>query len=322
LGNPALSCASLVTARHTAVDVKKVNEIDTPVKVEMCKRAAAGSRQVSRGGGKPLSGRGEKLGSPVAPASLAITPRNLPGRQSLIAIWHNRERRGTALAVWKLRGTMLGRRMYQRHLMTDCNGTLYVSADIAVERRGDTELIATADQAHMPGEVLSIELVHNDARIYVRVKESRPILVDGKLRHRLRLTPIRRNRGVTTKEPDRPMADQRQRDATEFGALTRPLRVRMLNCSASGCLLESYVPVEMGTVAALEVSVSGQVFNDAAQVVRCHAIAGSAGIHRIAARLLSTTPPHHGSLRHAMRSVTSALETPLLLEALSQRLPT
>jgi hypothetical protein len=131
--------------------------------------------------------------------------------------------------------------------------------------------------------------------------------VDGTLRHRLRLTPIRGNRDLTTKEPDRQMADQCQWDATELGALTRPLRVCMLNCSASGCLLESYVPLEMGTVATLEISVSGQVFNDAVQVVRCHAIAGSAGIHQIAARLLSTTPPYRGSLRYAMRSVTSPL---------------
>ena len=231
---------------------------------------------------------------------------------------HNRRDAGTALADWKLR-TMLGRRMHQRQVMTDCNGTLYVSSDIAVEYRSDTELIATAERAHMPGEVLSIELVNNDAQICVRVTESGPILVGGKLRHRLRLTAIRRSRDLTTKEPDHPMADQRQRDATELGALTRPLRVRMLNCSANGCLLESCVPLDVGTVATLEISVSGQVFNDVVQIVRGQAIAGRAGIPQIAARLLSTTPLHRGSLRHAMRSETSPAAEPLTPESLPQR---
>lgn len=202
---------------------------------------------------------------------------------------------------------MLGRRTYQRHVMADCNGTLYVSTDIAVEYRSNTELIATAERAHMPGEVLRIELVNEDARNCVRVMESGPILVDGRLRHRLRLTP------------DSPFADPRQCDATELGALTRSLRVRMLNCSANGCLLESCIPLEVGTVATLEISVSGQVFSDVVQIVRGHAIAGSAGIYHIGARLLSTTPLHRGSLRHAMRSETSPAAAPLAPESLLER---
>src|SRR5262249_24194655 len=240
------------------------------------------------------------------------------GRDSHLSPFAQPRNAGTALADWKLR-TMLGRRMYQRHVMADCNGTLYVSSDIGIEYRSDTELIATAERAHMPGEVLSIELVNDDACICVRVTESGPILVGGKLRHRLRLTAIRQNQDLSMKAPDRPMADQRQQDATEVGALTRRLGIRMLNCSANGCLLESCVPLDVGTVATLEISVSAQAFNDVVQIVRAHAIAGSAGIHQIAARLLSTTPLHRGSLRHAMRCETSPAAAPFELESLVHR---
>ena len=87
---------------------------------------------------------------------------------------------------------MLGRRMYHRHLIADTGGTLQVSSEVTVQRHGQHELIATADEAHMPGEVLSIELVDRSGhdRLRVRVTESCPILMDGSIRHRLRLVPI------------------------------------------------------------------------------------------------------------------------------------
>ena len=87
---------------------------------------------------------------------------------------------------------MLGRRMYHRHLIANSTGMLHVSSDVTVQHRDDKELIATADEAHLPGEVLAIELVNGAtrARTFVRVTESCPILVDGSIRHRLRLTPV------------------------------------------------------------------------------------------------------------------------------------
>ena len=87
---------------------------------------------------------------------------------------------------------MLGRRMYHRHVIADSTGTLHVSNEVTVQHRGDQELIATANEAHLPGEVVAIELVNagTRARTYVRVTDSCPILVDGSIRHRLRLTPL------------------------------------------------------------------------------------------------------------------------------------
>jgi len=81
--------------------------------------------------------------------------------------------------------------MYHRHLVADARGTLYVPSDVTVQRAGNSEMIATADEAHVPGELLAIDLVNGATRDrrYVRVEESCPILMDGSIRHRLRLIP-------------------------------------------------------------------------------------------------------------------------------------
>lgn len=43
----------------------------------------------------------------------------------------------------------------------------------------------------------------------------------------------------------------------EFAALVHEIGVRVLNCSADGCLLETNKPLKAGTVAALQISSAG-----------------------------------------------------------------
>src|SRR5215467_9564492 len=95
---------------------------------------------------------------------------------------------GTVFAVRKGGDTMFGRRMYHRHSFADSKCTLHVSSEVTIQCRTDNELIATADEAHLPGEILAIELIDGEDRstTQVRVVESCPILVDGSIRHRLR----------------------------------------------------------------------------------------------------------------------------------------
>lgn len=87
---------------------------------------------------------------------------------------------------------MLGRRMYHRHVVSNSTGTLHVLSEVTVQHYEKNQLIATADEAHLPGELLAIEVVGSPAasRTHVRVLESCPILVDGSIRHRLRLVPV------------------------------------------------------------------------------------------------------------------------------------
>ena len=86
-----------------------------------------------------------------------------------------------------------------------------------------------------------------------------------------------------------------------LATLTRHIRVRILNCSADGCLLEATAPLEIGTVGALRVSFGGHQFDDQIQVVRCEHMKNTDTLHHVGARFLSTTPPYAGTLRYTLR---------------------
>ena len=86
-----------------------------------------------------------------------------------------------------------------------------------------------------------------------------------------------------------------------LATLTRHIRVRVLNCSAEGCLLETNGPLLMGTVGTLRVSFAGKQFDDQIQVVRCEHMKSTDAVHHVGVRFLSTTPPYAGTLRYTMR---------------------
>jgi hypothetical protein len=90
------------------------------------------------------------------------------------------------------------------------------------------------------------------------------------------------------------------RKEEELGALTCELPVRVLNGSATGCLVESSRALAVGTVAGLRVNLLGREYDDQVQVTRCQSIVGAGNIFHIAMEFLSTTPPYAGSLRYAI----------------------
>lgn len=91
------------------------------------------------------------------------------------------------------------------------------------------------------------------------------------------------------------------RSAESLGVLTRELRIRIVNCSLSGVLLEADAPLPVGTVAALTLSIGEQEFKDDVRVVRCQPIAGAGSLYHIGAELLWTCVPGSGSLRLALQ---------------------
>jgi hypothetical protein len=95
--------------------------------------------------------------------------------------------------------------------------------------------------------------------------------------------------------------DGPQQGRETLATLTRHISVRVLNCSADGCLFEATAPLAVGTVAALRVSFEGSQFDEQIQVVRCEARETAGVLHFIGARFLSTTPPFEGTLRHKLR---------------------
>ena len=84
------------------------------------------------------------------------------------------------------------------------------------------------------------------------------------------------------------------------GVLTCEFRVRIVNISASGCLIESQRRLAVGTVGLLRVRWGSQEYGDGVTVVRHQAIEGASGVHHVGMRFLWTTLPHPRSIRHAV----------------------
>lgn len=93
----------------------------------------------------------------------------------------------------------------------------------------------------------------------------------------------------------------RRGEDPELAALTTNVRVRVLNCALSGCLVESPRPLTVGSVATLRITFSMGEFEDTVRVVRCQAITGAGAVYHIGAEFLTAMPPAAGSLRSLFR---------------------
>jgi hypothetical protein len=87
----------------------------------------------------------------------------------------------------------------------------------------------------------------------------------------------------------------------QLGVLTRERRVRLLNCSVSGCLLETNCRLPVGVIASIRVTVEGRELTDDVQIVRCQPIAGAGDTYHVGAQFLWTQPLLSQSLRRAVR---------------------
>jgi len=85
-----------------------------------------------------------------------------------------------------------------------------------------------------------------------------------------------------------------------LGVLTRLCHMRLLNCSVSGCLLETNRRFEVGSIASIRVVIDGRELVDDVQIVRCQPIAGAGSIYHIGAEFLWTSPPGVRSIRGAL----------------------
>jgi hypothetical protein len=82
-----------------------------------------------------------------------------------------------------------------------------------------------------------------------------------------------------------------------LGVLTRVCHMRVLNCSVSGCLLETNRRFDVGSIASIRVVIDGRELVDDVQIVRCQAIAGAGAVYHIGAEFLWTSPPGVRSIR-------------------------
>ena len=86
---------------------------------------------------------------------------------------------------------MLGRRSYARVMIADgAEGVLRVARDIGVHERQDGDWTATSRDPGVLGEIVLIDLLEEGVTLTARVVESRPIVTDGAIRHRLWLRKL------------------------------------------------------------------------------------------------------------------------------------
>ena len=90
-----------------------------------------------------------------------------------------------------------------------------------------------------------------------------------------------------------------------LGILARDFQARILNCSPTGCLLETNSRIEVGTVGTLRFIVDGRELADDIQVVRCQPIEGAGSLFQVGARFLWTIGSGHDSLRLALTTPNS-----------------
>jgi PilZ domain-containing protein len=87
----------------------------------------------------------------------------------------------------------------------------------------------------------------------------------------------------------------------EVASLTTDIRVRVLNISGAGCLIETRRALEVGSVATLRINFAGGDFEDTVQIVRCHEITGAGPVFHLGAAFLTTAAPSIESLRYLIR---------------------
>jgi len=92
----------------------------------------------------------------------------------------------------------------------------------------------------------------------------------------------------------------------QLGIISKEFHLHLLNCSSSGCLLETTSRIEIGTVGTLRLNLAGDEFSEEVQVVRCQQIAGAGSVYHVGATFLWTASPASGSLRRAMRRRAAA----------------
>ena len=85
---------------------------------------------------------------------------------------------------------MSGRRSHPRFAVASpWEGSMRVLKDVVVQRAQPEELLAISHAAGVLGEEMTLDLIGSGQTLALKVQviESRPVIIDGSVRHRLRL---------------------------------------------------------------------------------------------------------------------------------------
>jgi hypothetical protein len=114
---------------------------------------------------------------------------------------------------------MSGRRSHPRFAVANpWSGAIRILRDVVIDRTERDELLAVSNAAAVIGEVLSLDLIGGGQNVAmkVRVIDSRPVIIDGTVRHRVRLA----------------LPDAKPEPMTETSLADRPTVVRLTERAA------------------------------------------------------------------------------------------
>jgi hypothetical protein len=71
-----------------------------------------------------------------------------------------------------------------------------------------------------------------------------------------------------------------------MGVLTRDFTIHLLNCSPTGCLLETSAPLDVGTIGSITLTIDGEELHDHVRIVRCQPLAGAGERYHVGVQFL------------------------------------
>lgn len=145
---------------------------------------------------------------------------------------------------------MAGRRRTRRFLLeTPVDAVLCVQHPVVVDSFAGEEMWITSDFPATRNDLFAFNRVGSNpaSNFRLRVEECEPIVVNGSVRHRVRLTST---------------LDHGPMAAAVLGVLTKTVRVRLIDVSERGCLVESPCRIEEGANAELRVEIEGETWAD------------------------------------------------------------
>lgn len=121
---------------------------------------------------------------------------------------------------------MAGRRSHPRFAVsTPWDGSMRVLKDVVIHRTDTEELLAVSRTAGITGEEMTLDVMGagESLGLRVRVVESRPVIVDGAVCHRVRLALLTDEESTGASDPATAEREATSEERTARLALSGPL---------------------------------------------------------------------------------------------------
>ena len=148
------------------------------------------------------------------------------------------------------------RRTPRFRMVAPVDAVLVLQQPVTVDRLVGNEMWITTDNAAVHNDLFSFSRIGSNpaSNLRLRVTGSEPVILDGAVRHRVRLT--------CAPESGPPAAPL-------IGVLTKTLRVRLIEVGQAGCLFECACRLDAGATGELHVDIDGERWSDHVRVRRC-----------------------------------------------------